>query len=256
MNKRRMSRRHFLGAACSGLPAAALAHALWLEPGWLKVRHIRLSESPRFKLAHVTDIHHKGDRRYLEKIVSTINRLAPDVICFTGDLIDDSAHLAEALELLQKVNAPLFGVPGNHDYWASADFDLIRLAFASTGGAWLMDQEATACGGTLHLAGFTCSKPNSFSTASAEVNVALIHYPSWVSHLEPCNYDLVLAGHSHGGQVRLPLFGSLLVPFNVGEFDMGLYHTAAGPLYVNPGLGYFFLNIRFFCRPEITLFHI
>ena len=60
----------------------------------------------------------------------------------------------------------------------------------------------------------------------------------------------------HGGQVRLPGYGSLLVPFGVGQFEMGLYATPSGPLYVNPGIGYFYVNVRFFCRLEITVFEI
>jgi predicted MPP superfamily phosphohydrolase len=56
--------------------------------------------------------------------------------------------------------------------------------------------------------------------------------------------------------VRLPFYGPLLVPFGVGDFDMGLYRTASGPLNVNPGIGYFYCNLRFCCRPEITVIEI
>jgi len=66
--------------------------------------------------------------------------------------------------------------------------------------------------------------------------------------------SLVLAGHSHGGQVRLPFYGPLIVPFGVGRYDLGWFQTAASPLYDNAGIGYFHLNVRFNCRPEITGF--
>jgi len=56
--------------------------------------------------------------------------------------------------------------------------------------------------------------------------------------------------------VRLPFYGPLIVPYGVDEFDMGLFHTTAGPLYVNPGIGWFPVPIRFNCRPEITVFEI
>lgn len=69
-------------------------------------------------------------------------------------------------------------------------------------------------------------------------------------------FDVALAGHSHGGQVRLPFVGSLVVPFGVGRYDLGLFRTAAGPLYVGAGLGWFYLNLRFNCRPEITVIEI
>jgi len=68
--------------------------------------------------------------------------------------------------------------------------------------------------------------------------------------------DLILAGHSHGGQVRLPFYGPLILPFGVGAYDLGLFQTSAGPLYVNAGIGYFYANVRFNCRPEITVFEM
>ena len=66
----------------------------------------------------------------------------------------------------------------------------------------------------------------------------------------------MLAGHSHGGQVRIPFYGSIIVPFFVDEYDLGLFQTNAGPLYVNPGIGWVYLNVRFNCRPEITVIEI
>jgi uncharacterized protein len=67
---------------------------------------------------------------------------------------------------------------------------------------------------------------------------------------------LILAGHSHGGQVRLPFWGALIVPRGVGRYDLGYYKTAGGPLYVNAGIGTYRLPFRFNCRPEITLITI
>ena len=66
----------------------------------------------------------------------------------------------------------------------------------------------------------------------------------------------MLAGHSHGGQVRIPFYGSVIVPFLVDEYDLGLFQTKAGPLYVNAGIGWFSCPIRFNCRPEITVVEI
>ena len=69
-------------------------------------------------------------------------------------------------------------------------------------------------------------------------------------------YDLVLPGHSHGGQVRLPFYGPVIVPFGVGRYDLGLYRTDSGPLYVNSGIGWYPIPVRFNCRPEITVIEI
>jgi predicted MPP superfamily phosphohydrolase len=83
-----------------------------------------------------------------------------------------------------------------------------------------------------------------------------MHYPAWVNRFKNQHCDLMLAGHSHGGQFRLPLIGSLVVPYNVDQYDMGLFQTAAGPLYVNPGIGWFYMNVRFNCRPEVTVVEV
>ncbi len=81
-----------------------------------------------------------------------------------------------------------------------------------------------------------------------------MHYPAWVEKFATQKFDLLLAGHSHGGQVRLPFFGPLYVPFGVEQYDLGRFETKAGVLYVNPGIGWFPWPIRFNCRPEITVF--
>jgi hypothetical protein len=255
--KPKISRKVFLRSLLYGLPVATAANAFWLEPGWLKTKSVRLTDgTPSHRLVHFTDLHHKGDREFTENVVQKINALSPDFVCFTGDIIEDEEHLDEALEILKDIKAPLFGVPGNHDYWAHADFDVIAAAFESTGGRWLMDEQATTANGTIQISGFTCQKPPPVRPVPEKKNIALIHYPLWVEKLPPLEYDLVLAGHSHGGQVRLPFIGALVLPFNVGKYDLGLFKTAAGPLYVNAGIGWFYLNMRFNCRPEITVFEI
>jgi len=87
-------------------------------------------------------------------------------------------------------------------------------------------------------------------------NILLMHYPAWVKKLGAENFDLILAGHSHGGQVRVPFYGGIIIPYGVGKYEVGRFETSAGPLYVGSGVGYFYLNFRFFCRPEITLIEI
>ena len=80
-------------------PAVLVADAKWLEPTWLKVRRLRLGTGkPSWRLVYFTDLHHKGDRACALAVVKTINSLSPDVVCFTGDLIEDVKFLAEALE--------------------------------------------------------------------------------------------------------------------------------------------------------------
>lgn len=248
------SRRKFLTAGLLGLPLSTAAYGRWCEPFWLTTCRIRIGPQPAgHQLVHFTDLHHKGDRAYLQKVVRTINELQPQFVCFTGDLIEEAEHLGEALELLGEIRAPLYGVPGNHDYWAEIDFTPVAECFASTGGKWLMDEAVLTRDGSVNIIGVTCGKAPAVQPISRLKNILLFHYPDWVTKLSGVRFDLMLAGHSHGGQVRLPFYGPLLLPSGVGEYDMGLFQTAVGPLYVNPGIGYFYANVRFCCRPEVTL---
>jgi hypothetical protein len=234
-----------------------VADAFWLEPTWLKVRKIRLGTTPpTHRLVHFTDLHHKGDRRYLDSVVRRINALKPDLVCFTGDLVEESSHLAEALTALRGIQAPLYGVPGNHDYWAGVDLAEVAQAFAATGGRWLMDEKVLTRDGKVHLIGATCLKEPDVTSLPGHRNLLLIHYPAWVERLAGVSLDLILAGHSHGGQVRLPFLGAVLIPGGIGRYDLGLFQTPAGPLFVGAGVGWFYLKARFNCRPEITLIEL
>ena len=253
----KVSRRRFFRWALSFAPVLAAGDAFALEPEWVKIRKFRLAGGkPAHRLVHFTDLHHKGDAGYLRAVVKKINVLSPDFVCFTGDIVEDALHLPEALEILRGIRSPMFGIPGNHDYWSNADFNVIAKSLSATGGAWLLDNEVPIAGGKVLVLGATCMKPLALKARPGMKNIMLIHYPEWVEKLGGNRFDLVLAGHSHGGQVRIPFYGPLMVPFGVGRYDLGLFQTAAGPLYVNAGIGYFYLNIRFNCRPEITVFEI
>jgi predicted MPP superfamily phosphohydrolase len=254
---RKFSRRKFIRAACVLVPCAAIADARAVEPHWIKTTHLRVADQPEHRFVQFTDLHHKGDRAYAESVVKKINALAPDFVCFTGDLIEDAKFLPETLEILSGVKAPLYGIPGNHDYWSNAPFDGISKCFAATGGAWLVDEERVIANGKINLLGVAHLGPKhpTPSPKPGMKNILLIHYPAWAKVFDE-KFNLVLAGHSHGGQVRLPFYGAIMVPFLVDEYDLGLFQTKAGPLYVNAGIGWFYTPIRFNCRPEITVIEI
>ena len=266
----KISRRCFLLAALLSAPLLAAADAKWVEPTWVKTRRFRLGHSkPTHRLVHLTDVHHKGDRAYLAAVVRKINALSPDLVCFTGDLIEETKYLPEALELFARIKSPVYGVPGNHDYWSKAPWAGIAECLAGTGGAWLLDQQRVTADGQFSILGATCrkwqptflgatgsSKKPPIQANAAPRNIYLMHYPAWIKRLGGQKFDLILAGHSHGGQVWLPFYGPVYVPFGVDEYVRGLFHTDAGPLYVNPGIGWFPWPIRFNCRPEITVFEI
>jgi predicted MPP superfamily phosphohydrolase len=208
------------------------------------------------KVVHFTDLHYRGDAGYLRRVVEAINAEKADFVCFTGDVVEEAQHFAPALEILKRIKAPLYGIPGNHDYWANVDFDLAREAFAAQGGRWLMDEGVEIAGGAVKFYGVTGGKQLNWDLVKGGTNLLLSHYPNWSEKISGAKFDLIMSGHSHGGQVRLPGVGALLTPSGVGKFEMGMFETAAGPMYVNPGIGYFFANVRFCCRPEITVFEV
>jgi uncharacterized protein len=255
----KIDRRRFIVYSLLAMPMLAYADAKWVEPDWLRVRKFRLSAGkPTSRIVHFTDLHHKGNKVVLDSLVRKINALSPEMVCFTGDLVEDSHFLTEALEGLAKIKSPIYGVPGNHDYWSGADFGKIENSFAATGGAWLLNRQMTAANGKICLSGATCLRglPPKFPPVSSGKSILLMHYPIFADELHGQNYDLILAGHSHGGQVRLPFYGALVLPYWVGKYDLGLFRVAAGPLYVNPGIGWMTTPMRFNCRPEITVFDI
>ena len=254
------SRRRFLLYSLLATPVAVWADAKFVELTWVRTRTLRLtSGTPSHRIIQITDIHHKSDRAYLESVVRKINALSPDVVLFTGDLIENARYVAEALEIIGQIKSPIYAVPGNHDYWSGADFGVIGQSLAATGGALLLDQQATCANGSIHLSGDACmhlGDVNRFIPRPGAFNILMIHYPVFVEGVRDHRYDLILAGHSHGGQVRIPFYGPLITLNGVGRYDLGLFKTPAGPLYVNPGLGWLEIPLRFNCRPEITVFEV
>ncbi|MBX3743963.1 MAG: metallophosphoesterase [Verrucomicrobiae bacterium] len=249
------TRRAWLRALLYGGPPLVAGYAFGIEPRRLRERRLRLSDRPTVRFAYFTDLHFKGDPRLLNRVVSRLRAMRPEFALFGGDLVEKADHLDAALEALGRAGLPIFGVPGNHDYWSGSDFDRIGEALRRTGGDWLLDASARvpvgAGRGHVRVNGHTCQTDVVLPPEPNQKNFALIHYPKWVERL-PVGYDLILAGHSHGGQVRLPFFGALAKPSGVGRYEWGRYDTPAGPLYVSSGIGTFHLNVRFLCPPELV----
>ena len=252
----KLSRRQFIYGSMAGLPTAAAADTFLIEPTWLAVNRVKLSESPTTRIVQFSDVHHKGDRKYFEKVIETINGLEPDVVCFTGDLIERRKHLAEALELIGQIKAPVVGIPGNHDYWARVEFSEWSEPFRKTGGAFLMDEAFELKKHNLRFIGLTGGKDPKLEPKKGKRNILLTHYPAHVKEMRERKFDLMLAGHSHGGQIRIPFIGAPILPWRVDEYDLGYFDTKWGPLYVSSGIGYFYINVRFNCRPEVTLLEL
>jgi hypothetical protein len=251
-----ITRRRFLGLGLLALPAAVGIDAKWIEPSMLSVRKVALNESGRTRFVHFSDFHYKGDVEFAAEVVQKINELAPDFVCFTGDLIEDRSFAAEALSFVRQIQAPVYGIPGNHEYSCGAPFAKYRTAFAATGGKWLLARNVTLADHDLELVGMDITGIDARTTSEASRRVLLMHYPAVADQLANQHFDLILAGHSHGGQVRLPFIGAIVLPPGVGKYDWGLFQTRSGLMNVNPGIGTYIVPWRFNCRPELTLITI
>ncbi len=247
-----MTRRKFLALGALALPAAAGVNAAVIEPERLRVTNLTLSPG-KLRFVQFTDFHFKGDDEYAGEVVAAINALAPEFVCFTGDLVEDKRFASAALEFVRQIKAPVYGSPGNHDYWCGAPFEDYEQAFAATGGGWLVDRSVVLAEHDLEIVGMAMKGIHALKPAQAGRRVLLLHYPEMADRLQGPRYDLILSGHSHGGQVRLPFFGALMLPYGVGPYDMGYFESAGGPLYVNAGIGTYHLPLRFNCRPELTV---
>jgi predicted MPP superfamily phosphohydrolase len=238
-------------ALLAAVPLLCLADAVLLEPRWIIVREHRLGPAPGCRIVHISDLHHRGGPAYLTRAMGLVNDLEPDLVCCTGDLAEDPEELPEVLEILQLCEAPVYGVSGNHDRRHRSQHRAIVAAFQATGGDWL--DQAPPVELPRHGLALLGWEARAAPISPGLRRVLLLHEPEWVEHAGAGRFDLMLAGHSHGGQIRLPGIGPLALPDGVGEYVWGWYDTRAGPLHVSTGLGTYLLPARFCCRPEITL---
>lgn len=249
---KKKKRRDYPRLLFYGLILLVALYGFFAELHWVKIVTIKLNETPSFKLVHVSDFHYRGDKSYVKGIIHKINTINPDVVCFTGDLVDKNEYLPELLSFIKEINYPVIGVPGNHDYWGKLNFDEVQKAFEATGGKWLLNESFllndTEFFGATNI---SSSKP----LLRGKRKILLCHYPV-IADSAGSRFDLILAGHTHGGQVRIPFLGAIILPYQSGDYSKGLYNTVFGKLHVSPGLGWWFIPVRFCCRPEITILEL
>jgi predicted MPP superfamily phosphohydrolase len=124
-------------------------------------------------------------------------------------------------------------------------------AVRAAGVTVLDDRSASLEGGRLALHGLSRARPGQVATAG--LDIVLCHYPAVLPLVAGPGVELVLAGHTHGGQVRLPFVGALALPFDSGGYDAGWFERGPTRLFVSRGVGTSILPIRFACRPEVAV---
>jgi uncharacterized protein len=274
------TRRKFIGlAATAGVAALALDSTL-LEPNFPHVvrRQIALRRWPErlngFTIALLSDFHYDPyfSAHPLHAAIGLVNDLHPDLIALTGDFVslsffsdngDKDASVAEpCAELLRQMKAPdgLWAVLGNHDFFSAPHI----VAGALQGqGIRVLANESVAIeqnGARFWLAGVNDVLGRTSDLTAAlhgipadEATILLAHEPDYADYVSRFPVDLQLSGHSHGGQVRIPLAGPIYLPELARKYVLGLYQIGPLTLYTNAGLGTIRLPIRFNCPPEITL---
>ena len=220
------------------------------------------------RIGHLSDLHVGAlvPPAMVTRAVTLLQAAAPDLIAITGDLVDTQpADAVPAAQALAPLRAPLgvWACLGNHDHKAGAPIVQAALASQAPHIRLLTNRAARVAVGTAELwvagldsaAAEHADAPAAFRMVPAQAACLLLqHEPDAVDAL-PRRVMLTLAGHSHGGQVRLAGRPVLLPPLG-RRYPGGLAQTPAGPLYVSRGVGWSGVPIRLNCPPEVTLLRL
>ncbi|MCI1775568.1 MAG: metallophosphoesterase [Paenibacillus lautus] len=275
LKQKRMSRRRFLKFGVSVLAGAGLAGgayaSLW-EPRQLDItRHtLTFPALPKafdgMRIVQFSDLHlgfHAGGDN-AARVVQAIHHEKPDMICFTGDMVDGNAEdMRAAIQPLAQLKAPLglFSILGNHDY---GDVEKL-IALEEEAGFRVLRNDAVKLrreGAVFAVAGLD---DGIWGTPDPEAAIRdlpegmfkllLMHEPDYADTAAAYPFHLQLSGHSHGGQIRLPWMGEVITPPGAKRYVQGLYTVGSQgmQLYVNRGIGTTHLPFRFLCKPELTV---
>ncbi len=266
--------------AAQAIGTVLVIYGFHIEPQRLvltrqSLRTPRWSGEPALRLVHLGDLHMERPTRLHEKLVEGIREARPDLIVISGDYlsysnVEDRQAWEAARGVLRRLEAPLgvFAVSGSPP--VDTD-DALAAIFDGTAVRWLRDEIVTLHQGSLafDVAGVSCThKPfidgpklaRLLPSPPARFTLLLYHSPDLAPEAASLGVDLQLSGHTHGGQVRLPLFGALYPSSLYGKrFEVGRRQVGGMTLYVTRGLGMEGKGaprVRFLSAPEVTLWEI
>jgi predicted MPP superfamily phosphohydrolase len=214
-----------------------------------------------YRIAFLTDTHVAPivPRRFYDEIVSEVTRFDPHLILLGGDFVTWHRHiplLAEVLIANLRARDGIFAVLGNHDYWAGAD-DVIA-AMSAYGVRFLTNTSVALPLPVVGIDEIYRGNPD-VDRAFANVDpngpcIGISHHPDVIDLLAGRRIDLLLCGHTHGGQIRFPFFGAVVVPSrHEADYAAGFHRVGNVLMYVSRGIGSI-PPIRILCRPEIATF--
>ncbi len=289
LNRRAFLKRVWWSGAA--LAAGTAAYATWVEPTRVQVSRLRVAVRglPRafdgLTIAQLSDLHrsHAVSAAYLNHCMDLTNALEPDLIALTGDyltyILDFRVWLEPAVindrkrapELMRDVAAcvgrararfGVFACIGNHDRWYDAW--AVAAALRGVGVTVLRDEHAIVRihGEPLPVVGIDdpwsgwANMPRAFAGVDAPFALVLMHRPDFFEHWARRGSHLLLAGHTHGGQVKLPLIGPPVVSRYGRKYPHGLFRRDDVQMYVNRGLGVTPPAVRLNCPPEISFIRL
>lgn len=224
------------------------------------------------KIVHITDLHYGNttNNSDLKKIVDKVNLIKPDIIVFTGDLLDKELNNEELEEFKStlnnmKSNIKKYAVNGNHD----ENFSEILKETGFTDLNNNYDSLYNSNNSVILFSGINTNDDindaikniNNFLSDEQNTNniiykIMLMHEPDKILDFDYNNYDLILAGHSHNGQITIPFIGSLYKPNGSKKYYKDYYELEGTKLYISGGIGTSTLKFRLFNKPSINLYRL
>ena len=223
------------------------------------------------KIVHFSDMHYKRiiTKDRIDKIINEINLINPDIVIFTGDLIDQDSDITEEdisylKETLSKINAKYgkYSVIGNHDY--SIDIEVLRSIYKESNFKLLENSYDIIYGknnNKLYIGGISTGAFSDTVLTKMNYNeecykIIILHEPDYTDEIISLNPNLILGGHSHNGQVNIPYLKKYFVPTGSKKYYNEHYLVNNTNLYISSGIGVSRYNFRLFNHPSINFYRL
>lgn len=288
MARRKKTKHPFLRFLfiCFLIVGILIGYARFIEPNLLIskdyiIKNEKITDNFNgFKIIQISDIHYGRifNKKSMNKLVKTINEYKPNVVVLTGDLIDRDTKITKDLSneiasSLSKIDASIgkFAITGNHDH----KFDEWDSIIKSGGFTNLNNNYETIYNGGYEfmvIAGISTMQYdeetinertklatdyiNSFEKNGPIFNILIMHEPDVIDDLENNKFNLILAGHTHNGQIRAPFYGPLVLPPDGKKYSYGHYSLENSDLYVSNGIGVSNVDFRLFNLPSLNVYRI
>ncbi|MDP4118614.1 MAG: metallophosphoesterase [Bacillota bacterium] len=221
-----------------------------------------------YKIIHISDLHFAEFGRGNKNLLRKIKIKHPDIIVITGDIIDNSKNINSSLLFAESASkiAPVYYVTGNHEYYMSEINRIILIEGLKKRGVNLLCDKTTRLFENCYLIGLDDQslendtlKALSHPLPADALKIVLAHKPHHISLYAQNEADLVLCGHAHGGQIRLPFIGGIFSPGQglFPKYTAGMHRKSNTDMIVSRGLGNSVFPFRVFNRPELVciVFH-